>query len=289
MLSETYANVLLRPKETRTIPFLVQIDRQLDDHYKYTFPFRLSSRLGESETVEIKVVPNGPVLGASDFSELIEQYAQASAKSAPFGVACARAIAYVGASATHRCAVDGNVPRNLRVCHDGACEQVAMQDGSFTLTTTSGAEGIHTTVYTASSGQDQASFLVTSQALAQTKISIAIEAPAQATTGDDVPITIELSAAGAQPHSLDVTLRTGRTSATQTIDSVPAKVRFKLPARALRPGENTIDVTVAYTDELGTQGSSSAQATIELTNVGVFDRVAFALEDAAAWIAGLLS
>jgi transglutaminase-like putative cysteine protease len=300
-LSATYQNILLRPGETRVVPFLVRIDSGLQHGYAYEFPFKVYTRLGPSAAITIAVREGASFYDASAFAEEIARYTQNSSGDAGFAVTCNRgAPAYVMHPVLHTCRIiagSGGAPTRLEVCEErnmSACVTVDAIDGAFTLSTTPARAGIATRTYTALDAKargQRVRFFVTSRAVDQTNLSIRLGNPASVTVPEQLTIILNFSASGAALRNASVHLWLQHASADQEVTDLSRRgtMLFTVPARSLRPGENTITAVATYTDELGTPGNVTATSSVVLDGVTVFDRVTFALEDAGYWIADLFS
>jgi transglutaminase-like putative cysteine protease len=287
LLSKDYENILLRPGETRTVPFLVKLDDNLRQGYAYDFPFRAYSRLGPSATIIIKSHQNAQVYDSSFFQEEMEQYTQAPVPQ-DFSVTCDRGdAAYIGESITHTCSTDKDT---LTVCDsDRECSTVT--GPKFTLTTTDATAGVSTREYTARSGDGISRFFVTSRTVMPTQLDARMGAPTTVTPREQFMVMVNLSSTGAVPQDLIIGLQAHNAHAEQELEvlSRPAILQFTVPGRELRPGENTITATVSYTDELGTEREEEIRTIVVQQGATALDKIGFWVEDAGYWVAGLFS
>jgi hypothetical protein len=164
-----------------------------------------------------------------------------------------------------------------------------LSKGDFTLTTTDLKSGVYTRTYSAQSQGKSTRFFVTSRTITPPQIVASISNPTQAKIGELLTANVLLNHTGAIPYNISTTMEIHHSSTTQEIDDLesPATFAFTFPARILRPGENKIVATITYVDELGTAGSKTVESTIELTDVGILDKITFALEDASIWLVDL--
>jgi hypothetical protein len=162
--------------------------------------------------------------------------------------------------------------------------------GEFTITTTPAAAGVRTTTYTASKGKEKTTFFVTTRAVSPTDMRIDVQAPATLRPDGIIEVIVNLSALGAQARDVSVRLDARHSTANSSIDALvrPAQFSYVLPGKVLRPGRNDLVVTVEWTDELGTKGSTTTMANVELIDVTVLDRIGFFLEDAGYWLGDAL-
>ncbi len=288
MLSGTYKNILLRPHEARTLAFLARIDSGLDGGYRYGFPFRLSSRLGEQGQITIDVEQDAPVYAAREFDELVRKYTDARLGTAPFSVTCERDTEYEGATLEHACAVEGAVGDTLDVCDDAhECRTIPLEGKRFSLNVTGAGPGIHTGVYTATALGQTATFFAIGHVVEPARVDVALAYPAAMVPEDQSVVEVRLNGTGSTVSNLSVTIESAHAaSPAQHIDSLDPRepIRFTLPGRALRPGDNPFTVRVMYQDELGTHGNASAQGSIALTDVSLVDRLSFWASDAGEWL-----
>ncbi len=292
-LSETYANVLLRPHETRTLPFLVRIKEDLDPGYRYTFPFVLHGRLGVEATVSIDVSAGFPVYGEDEFAREIEAGAFGPKPLAAdaFAVTCDRGrIVYVGETVMHACAVAGLHVDQMMVCEDG-CEQVVVRGDSFSMMTTAAEAGTRTTAYTARVGGRESEFYITTRALEPTRLVVVLDAPVTVTPDEVFTLSANISYSGAMPLNVTAAVEAPRSSATKEMERItgPTTLLFDVPGKSLRPGMNNVSFTLEFSDEVGSKRSETSVIEVELVDVSFWNRVGFWAQDAEDWLEGLFS
>jgi transglutaminase-like putative cysteine protease len=280
LLSGTYRNILLKPYERRTVAFLAKIDDDLKSGYRYTFPFRVYSRLGPDATIKIEVEEDAPVYEESMFSQYEEQSEQAPS----FGVVCDKGTAaYAGEPIAHECKLLG--AGRAQVCEGRECFQA---EESFTITTMDEKPGVYTRTYTAKASET-IKFYVTSRTVAPSELVVTFDAPATATPDDLVKVRANIKSSGAIPKNVTIRLQAHHSMAEQHVDDLarPAAVIFSLPGDALRPGKNDVELTIGFHDEVGTPRSETYSVPIELTGVTITDRIMFWMEDAGQAVIGL--
>ena len=287
MLSDTYANILLRPYEKKIVPFLIKIDDNLQSGYMYDFPFTLYSRLGREATINIAVRQNEPIYDKSAFTEEIERYTQQAAEEQPLSVTCDRGNpTYIHETTTHNCAIKTTrvVPSTLDVCEEKKpCQSITIEESTFTLLTTQATAGIATKTYTAKTGSLSSKFYVTSKTVRPPTLETTMMNKDAATPDELIALQMNLSSTGSTPSNVDIIVIVQHSEAKQHIPVLdrPASLLFTIPGRALRPGENTITATITYKDEIGTAYTEQATSKITLINVGIIDKITFFFEDAA--------
>jgi hypothetical protein len=150
---------------------------------------------------------------------------------------------------------------------------------------------VYTRSYTARAGADATRFFVTSRSVDHTNISASITSPEIVRPNDIITATLNVNHTGAMPKDVNISMEVHHAQSSQHVDALnrPAVLSFVIPARMLRPGENRIVARIAYTDELGTKSDHTIEKSITLTDVSLFDRINFALEDAGYWVQGLFS
>ena len=290
-LSETYANVLLHPYETRTLPFLVRIKDDLDPGYRYTFPFVLHGRLGVEEMVMIDVGAGFPVYGEDEFSNEIAEgaFGPKPVDANAFSITCDRgSVVYVGESTVHACAVAGLHVDQVTVCGDG-CEHVVVRGDTFSITKASVESGTRTTAYTARVGGRETTFYVTTRAFEPTRLFVVLDAPVTVTPDEVFTLVANVSYTGAMPLEVTATATVPRTSATKELERMtgPTVLLFEIPGKTLRPGMNNVSFTLEFSDEVGSKRSETSVIEIELVDVGFWDHVLFWASDAENWLEGL--
>jgi len=288
MLSTDYENILLHPRETRTFPFLLKIDDDLQQGFLYEFPFRLHSMLGEDATMSISVQRDAPYYDRSAFDAELARYAQDAVDPVDFSVTCDQGTpSYPGKTVLHSCVLKG--ASTVEIC-GVPCKDPVRESGDFTLQTIDDRAGVFTRTYTARALGQQSSFFVTSRTIAPPNVSVVVVAPASATPDDAINAVITIDS-DSELKDVRTAFMVRHATATQNLDTLdrPAKITFSLTGGALRPGTNTLDVTVTYKDELGTAYTKTATGSIELTGVTALDRVEFAFEDFGYWLSGIFS
>lgn len=308
-LSANYHNALLRPHETKTIPFLVRIDSDLREGYYYEFPFRVYTRLGPSASIDITARDGAPYFDTTAFDGEIAQYSAPAHATPRFGVTCDRgSAAYIGEPVMHACTVHSSAEEQtpatafttastIEICDgrdSGACESISMYNGRFELQTIDTREGIGTRTYKArlqAADSLSTTFFVTSETVAHTTINAFLEHPASISLDELTTITLHVNASGATPENTTAEISVRHVRGMQELGTIehPSKLLFTIPTRSLRPGENLIEATITYADELGTQGSTKITSTILLQDVSILDRAYFMLEDAGYWVTNLFA
>ena len=286
ILSDTYRNILLRPYETKTVAFLARIDGDLASGYKYTFPFKVHSRIGPEASITIEAEENLPVYDESAYAQELERYT-APIETSTLAVTCQRGkVEYVDKSITHICTLSG--ADKARICEGRACFDAT---GSFTIETTDRKAGVFTRTYTANANGETVKFFVTSRTVMPTEVIVNFTAPAQVRPVDTFEVLAQISSTGTVPQNVEMILTAHHSTASQKLNDLsrPGAITFTLPGRSLRPGQNEIGLTVSYTDEVGASHHDQFWTKIELVDVTAVDRVMFWLEDAGAWVEELVT
>lgn len=288
-LSDTYKNILLKPYEKRTVPFLVKIDDDLKPGYQYEFPFILTSRLGDETEITIRVQQGSPVYDESAFASTLAEYSSKVRPAQDLVVTCDRGEpVYVGERTLHSCRVIG-LPagvEELQICDAQKifCEKKTITENSFPFSVTSSVAGIATQEFLAVAENRQGAFFVTTKNVLPANISLDLSAPNSTTPDQAVDFFVALDHTGALPVEVTVSLNVNHVYLEKKFAVLdrPAKITFSIPGRAFRPGENTVSIDVRYKDELGTADTVHQEWILELTGVGIFDRIGFLLEDLVA-------
>ncbi|MDD9953655.1 MAG: transglutaminase-like domain-containing protein [Candidatus Woesearchaeota archaeon] len=289
MLSDTYENILLKPKEVRTVPFLVQIDRHLKPGFQYEFPFVLTSRLGEEAEVKINVRESYNVFSAQSFASVMQQYEKIELTGTPFSITCSQGVAYVDTPIEHACILHGaRQAHTLDIC-GSECAEVEVVDNTFTFTTRYDKQGTYTEPFTTKFGGGDIAFFVTSRVVGPTAFTIETAQPDTVRVDETMDVVVSLDAIGALPEDIDVRVTLRHAEALEEVTALPATLEFTLHGASLRPGENMLTVDVTYVDELGTTGSATHEAVIELVDVSFGRKLVFLLEDFGYWMNGLFS
>ncbi len=292
LLADNYANILLKPKDKKTIPFLIKISDNLDQGYRYEFPFKAYSRLGEEDTITISVSRNDIVYDATAFDGEIAELKEPEKEKPVFGVTCIQeGYAYLGEIVEHKCVVTGNGPSTLKVCNRGKCEDIVTENNTFTIGVLAEGNNVFTEAYTAKGFGYTADFFLTTTALSPTTILLNITRPDRIGPDDTAQVELFIDYEGAEPEDIEMTMQVVHRTQTETIKDLqrPAKLNYQIPGRALRPGTNTIPIELEYIDELGNLGIYTTEFNIELIDVGILDRMSFFLEDLWEGLAAMLS
>jgi transglutaminase-like putative cysteine protease len=307
LLSSDYHNVLLGPRESKTIPFLVQISDDLERGYRYEFPFRLRSRLGEDATITINVRESAPRYDRSSYAPELASLQQKSqrAPDSPLTVLCSSVLGYLGDALEHECKVHsktGAAPTSLvyvrcatacpstpRAVEGAAGSQaLALRAGEFHVQSTSDTAGVSTHTYAATDGTHVTTFYATATRHNAPTVTITLAAPETGTVSDAIQA---VATVGTDTIVYNVTLRAHvqRTTSESQLAALERQheMTFVIPGRALRPGDNTLTVTLDGVDALGSPVTSSATASIALEDVGIFTRIEFWLSDLGTAIGDL--
>lgn len=288
MLTENYHNVLLKPRGVRTVPFLVQIDDNLNAGARYEFPFVLYNRLGEEARIDIDVKSSAPRYDESAFAEIIESYTQPQV-DLPFTITCEQEqLVYEGSPVMHQCIVYGIIGDNIEICDD-VCKRMRLNEGRFDLESEGDTHGVQTKAYTARSSGRSMQFFVTTRTVQETQMAVSMEGPKIVNKGEEFILAVNITSSGSVPNNAKATLLVGRESVTEELGTLgaPAIVEFTIPWNAMRPGENEIVVQVEFEDELGTLREERASINAELAGVNFADRLVFWIDDAGYYLTEL--
>ncbi|MBR9701226.1 hypothetical protein GOV11_05165, partial [Candidatus Woesearchaeota archaeon] len=289
MLSDNYKNILLKPYEKKTILFLVQIDDNLEKGYRYEFPFKLSSKLGGTESIAIEVRESAITYDESAYEEDMREPER---KAPPFSVMCTQdKLVRLGGEVSHSCVLDGISPDILKICSNEKCENVLPDKDTFKLTIIPEKAGVTTKAHNAMHGEQSVTFFVTSRVVSGTVLDIDFTVPPSTTPRQMAEIVTYLRYSGSLPSDLELELRAKHTVLRERLDDLsrPAKQTWLVPGRAFRPGDNEVVFTVSYIDELGDPWTETWTETIELTNVGFVDKLAFWTEDAWMFLVNIVT
>lgn len=275
MLSDNYQNVLLKPRATRVVPFLLRLDEDLESGYRYEFPFEVRTRLGERSSIVIDAAEHYPVYDKQGLEIPPEDI-----PDVPFTIFCEQqAPVYSGERAAHTCTVEGVSGDTVEICSD-ECERLALEDGRFVLLRNeTGVAAITARI----AGRESRFFVATSMV---EPLTFAIDLSAPHAVEMEETFVLFANVSGNAPEGT-ATLHVGREEAREHLSGLPTQLQFAVPASALRPGKNELTLTIDARDALAKDYSHSQAIEVTLVNVSFWHRLRFLLDDAGHALSGL--
>jgi len=286
-IGESQKTVLLGPGETKKVYFLATIEKNLAPGYKYTYPFAVKSSFGNEATTDVVAQSHFAKYDLSSYAELIDQLTPKQ-QSGSVQILCDEiSPVYLGNISEQTCTIIGakNIPSTTSACAE-TCQTVQVQKNTFQIKTKSEQAGISTKRYQSKIGEERINYFVTTHGVVTPKINVSITNPESAVPDDVIYADAQLLPQNSFPKNLKANLRVRNSETTESLDLLerPEKLSFAIPGRALRPGDNEIELIITYEDELGMAYESRFTSKIQLTDVGIVDRILFGIEDAGVAI-----
>lgn len=295
LLTPQTQRILLKPRETRHVYWLIRIPDNLDSSYIYTFPFTLSTH-NLKVTTEFRSAYGSPVYDKELFQPFFEQR-EARVYTASVELECIpdKREFYIYETASLTCSVrnTGNKRiRNAELCFLDECTSIELTINeekilSFDLPNKKIGEqaGWVRFEHMDVSSKTLVEFAVLDvpdMEFSQLQDSYTVR------YGDTAEVSFMLNKTSfSEPVNLVVSAL-GQVVIKRESLSESERHILKIDSRMLRPGPNDIRITANYTDKNSRRYSGAAEITVNVINVPLLERVFFKLEEIVAGIMGVL-
>lgn len=273
--------VALRPGESRTLAWRVRVPSSLSRRFVYTFPIVVSARASNAST-SFTAREDGRILDRDAVDALHEDLAAPVAPRLELGCVPTKAALYPGESASVACEIRnrGDALSDVTVCLASACKDVGVsRDGraAVELPVAFTEPGRRTLAVTAQAGGISARALVAIDMDDFPAVAIMdITAPRRVRYDEAFTLSFLLRRTShSQPLDVQGQLAVGRATAPFTVASLANDrlLTLDLPGSRLRPGNNTVTVTVSFKDRNGKSYEARETAVVELAGVTFWQRV----------------
>lgn len=283
-LNSSKHNVMLRPKETKTLYFPLKLTEEFQKNYEYTFFGGVSTPQNNSKESSFKVLENDPYYSLEDINTLIDQKTKERTKNftASIGLLCKPKEPEIlqGNQADIECEVSnmGNVEiKNLEVCLED-CKSISLSiSKSKTIQFSKILEDVGSTelIVRASNDQVAASDSAFIDVLEQPKIEIKeLNYPKTAEFTDAIKISFVISKASfAKPKNIRIFI--DGTQVFDTTTELENSKRYTINTHAKNlPGiQSLMQLDIQYEDIKGNQFLESDTLSIRIVNLTPWQRL----------------
>ncbi len=283
--------LLLRPFEAKTIYIPVTVQSGLSDRYSYQFPIVVTNFFQVLANTTLFVASTNPTYGTAEINAMIAntQAASQSIISANVRPQCAVAgKAMVNASFTFTCDVENTADSpvsDFSVCVSGNCTSqslAAQSTTSFNYTLLYSTVGVKQVPVRLEIGSHVQESLVdvTVSDLPSLAVTV-LQAPAVLSFDQSADIKLLLEKTSFAAPQKTVARIFDKIPYIWNVGSLQAnkELTVSVSGSSLRPGMNTVPITVTFADIDGKTYTYSSSLNIELINVSLWQRIVFWLED----------
>ncbi|MBR9703507.1 hypothetical protein GOV10_05690, partial [Candidatus Woesearchaeota archaeon] len=286
-------NILLRPFEEKELQFLVQVNKNLDSEFIYTFPVTAYTKLGSPVETSFKATNRGTILSEDIMNEEEEKI------PLDVDISCTNPSPIRVGKTSVTCTFhnkEGKTLRNYDICIEKTCEKVTLRNNAektLSVDFEKNEPGIYALVARISNDEQEKSYLVTLNVLDETRLGI---------TNKEIPKSILFDEMGALEFSVERLSVSAPTKATVVVkhkyfvqtwedQQILSKQDFTLNfwGQRLKAGDNELEIIVTYTDPFGEEHRLTDTATIKLIDLSFGQRFILWMDSADRWLQGLFS
>lgn len=265
--------VYLKPYETKTIPFLIQSNANLDPYLIYTYPFTAFVE-GESYKAEVSILSKGEV-----FSETyVKQFLVDEDEKALIEVSCiSDAEVMVNSSFKITCFPSSDASLPLTVCLDSSCKKISSLKDEIHFDYSSSKLGVQTIVLSQKSNGKSSDIFSTFKVIDNAKLSFD-EISLDDTINFDEEKSLKISIkkdSFAKASNVTVKIKHSLFLQEWNFPVFDENKQFELLIRGNNLGfsKNDIDVIVEYYDSFGVKQTIKETKVIELVDLKFMDKV----------------
>ncbi len=278
--------IVLKPNEAKTYYWIVQVEKDLDDQYLYSFPVEISTSLGISGPNEFKSSEKFTSYSYNQILGLITEYEEQEEKiySKNVDIICdSNQTLYIDETFRLNCDVknEGNVfLKKLNVCMDNKCEQFDLgisQTKRVEFDTLLKKTGFND--LTVSGRNNQVSLLKMFKLYADDKPNITIEKivlPDELIYGPEFEISFDLwKNSKSSPKNVTVDFQFNDKVTKWIIPELESNQGFdvKLDKTLLSLKDNNLAIKISYYDKNGNKFSNFFVSQIKLKEPGIFGKI----------------
>lgn len=280
--------IILRPREKKSVFWRVKVADSLEERYVYTIPLGVYTIMNDSALATFTARAQGGQHTKQEVTRamnaLAEEEEQVVARNLSLECSADTEVLYPGETATVRCALRnaGTTPlKSVRAClEDQQCKTFDIGIGQTReLTFTQGftQPGSATLFVRASTAELSKSAPVAFQMRDEPAINITgIIIPASVSYGRPFSVVFVLEPVShSTPQDVEVRVRTNIATKVFEIPELPGDQAFEVEMHAddLSRGDTPISIEVSYKDARGKEYRSRARASTTLTDVPFFARL----------------
>jgi transglutaminase-like putative cysteine protease len=273
-------HVVLSPGEEQTLYWIVKVSDTLDKNYVYTFPFSVSTSLGDLHKDSFKAQARSPKYSLAQLQDLIDRLTDIGEKNyvGKVSVDCTTPpLAYVNETFNVDCAIknSGNTMlAGLRACIGVICEKSDLgisQSANLTLKTRLSDPGLQNIVLTVRNAD--ASAVQTFQVLAEDlpRLSVQnLETPDILLFDQDFQVKFDVvKESGSSPRDAEIILMFNGKKSAWSFEKIDATEKFSvaLDSGFMNNANNSATVHVTYKDSFGRDYNASLRRDIPIEDL----------------------
>ena len=283
-------SILLKPKEKKSVFWIVKLPSNLERNYIYTFPISITTLRNFTKSIEFRSAKNDIVLSLGEVNNILKQNQEEEQKiySREVDIDCSvdKNEFYSYEIALVQCNVKniGNAfLKNLDFCLVNECKKFDLgiaQEKSFNFSVENIKEAKQQLVLSLKSLDVSKAAYIDVDVLDAPKIKINdIEAPSEVSYDSKFKISFLLNKESrSNPENAGITLSNGDFKKTWIVKELAEDREFiiNLLGKDLKKGTNEFDINVKYEDKNGKNYEADGKFAVELTNVTLTQNILLA-------------
>ncbi|MBI2135281.1 transglutaminase domain-containing protein [Candidatus Woesearchaeota archaeon] len=290
-LTENFAkNIVLKPKEKKSVFWIAKISENLENNYAYTFPVTVSTLRNFTESIEFKSAKNDIVLSLEDIHSVLRQKQEEEqkiySKDVSIGCSIDKNEFYSYETALVQCRVKniGNAfLENFDFCLANECEKFDLgisQEKSFNFSVEDIREEKQQLVLDLKNADVSKAAYLDVDVLDAPNITISrIEAPAKVGYKDEYKLSFLLEKKSrSSPKNVEITLSNKNIKKAWVVSELSEDRKFivNLLGKDLSKGANEFNIDVKYQDNNRKKYEASENFAVELSNVTLVQNILLA-------------
>ncbi len=271
--------ILLGPRQSAKIYWLIKSDSKLDKDFTYTLKIPVST-LRETKEAEVKIIENEKVHTLKEMQEFIDvDKVEEEGDVLDLNCDLDKEVAGESEDIGVRCVLKNKGDSDLsdlKICFDGECKSVDIGEGEekeISGIVKSLFDGIQNIRVTATNEDVNEIEILPLSVEAKSKLDISLKVPEEVEYYDEIDAYFEITSrkGNVGNATLEVYINEELISTSQIEDKVRGKT-LTFPANILIPGDNKVKYIVKYTNFNGDVIEENGEKNIKLVNVNLWQR-----------------
>ncbi|MFC1647961.1 transglutaminase domain-containing protein [Nanoarchaeota archaeon] len=278
-IGDRYKHVLLKPKETKKVYWIVKLSSNLDKDYIYTFPFTVKSDRGAEDTIEFQAESNNIAYDKAEFQQVVTSEEAENVKmysgQMDFDCEASDKVIYTGGEITLTCTLKNTGTRHMRdinVCYGLNCEDADISPGdseTFEFPRKYSEAGVNNMVIRAENKDLRKTSYNKIIVLDKSSLNVDVDAPSSIEYGEIMELKLVVDKTShSTPKNVNVQLEFQDTEHEWFIDSLDKPNRFDINVKSSGfTFNNEFKVIVDYEDAIGEHYTTQKSFNVELENL----------------------